>query len=549
MTPTLLIPRPAATLILARDSQDGPEIFLMQRTLKASFVAGAYVFPGGAVDPGDADPSWSDGAGEMDDRKASRLLGVERGGLAYWVAAVRECFEESGLLLAVDQEGAALDAAELSALRARVAAGELDFNALCRERGLRLMLSALHYFSHWITPPGLPRRFDTRFFLAAAPAEQTAVPDQMETIAHAWLRPEDALAMQQRGEIDMVFATLQTLKALSGFDSVEALLAHAHALEAVPALMPRISTGSKGRRMVLPDDRAYAEVGKLDPFGEGQIWSEIEPGRPVRLSERVLRLTAPNPGYMTGPGTNTYLVGGAGALAAIDPGPDDAQHIEALLRESGGRLRWILTTHTHLDHSPGARRLKEATGAEVLGMPAPLHARQDHTFSPDRVPRHGERIAIDGATLRVVHTPGHASNHLCYLLEEEKMLFTGDHIMQGSTVVINPPDGNMQAYFDSLRRLLDESLEWLAPGHGFLIDQPHRAVRRLLAHRQTREDKVLKALQGTGATTLDALLPQVYDDVPPARHAMAERSLLAHLEKLAAEGRASVDNGTWRAAG
>ncbi|RYE91883.1 MAG: MBL fold metallo-hydrolase, partial [Oxalobacteraceae bacterium] len=326
------------------------------------------------------------------------------------------------------------------------------------------------------------------------------------------------------------------------------MLDHAQALEAVPALMPRISTGSGGRRMVLPHDRAYAEVGKIDPFGQGHAWSEIAPGRTVQLSERVRRLTAPNPGYMTGPGTNSYLVGDDGMLAIIDPGPDDEQHVEALLRESGARLRYILATHTHMDHSPAARRLKALTGAEVLGMPAPPHARQDQDFAPDRVLRHGERIAVGNATLRVVHTPGHASNHLCYLLEEEKLLFTGDHIMQGSTVVINPPDGNMQAYFDALRSLLQEDLEWLAPGHGFLIDQPHRAVRRLLAHRQTREDKVLSALREAGSGTLETLLPRVYDDVPAERHAMAARSLFAHLEKLAAEGKVVVDGEVWRAA-
>ena len=267
----------------------------------------------------------------------------------------------------------------------------------------------------------------------------------------------------------------------------------------------------------------------------------------MQLSERVRRLTAPNPGYMTGPGTNSYLVGDGDTLAVIDPGPDDLQHVEALLRESGAALRYILATHTHMDHSPAARRLKALTGAEVLGMPAPLHARQDQDFAPDRVLRHGERIAVGNATLRVVHTPGHASNHLCYLLEEEKLLFTGDHIMQGSTVVINPPDGNMQAYFDALRALLQEDLEWLAPGHGFLIDHPHRAVRRLLAHRQTREDKVLRAC-ARPAATLDALLPRVYDDVPAERHAMAARSLFAHLEKLAAEGKAVMDGEAWRAA-
>ena len=548
MIPTLLTPRPAATLILARDSAAGPEIFLMQRTLTANFVAGAHVFPGGAVDPGDADPFWADNEDRFDDRHASRLLGMEQGGLAYWIAAIRETFEESGLLLAIDADGAAPDADELTALRSQVASAGLDFNTLCRQRGLRPALTGLRYFSHWITPPGLSRRFDTRFFLAAAPTEQIAAPDQVETIAHAWVRPEDALAMQKRGEIELVFATMQTLRALSGFDSVAAMLAHAQGREAAPALMPRISTGSRGRRMVLPDDRAYAEVGKLDPFGEGHVWSEIAPGRSVQLSERVRRLTAPNPGYMTGPGTNSYLVGGDDTLAIIDPGPDDVQHVEALLREAGAGLRYIFATHTHMDHSPAARRLKELTGAEVLGMPAPPHARQDQDFAPDRVLRHGERIALGNATLRVIHTPGHASNHLCYLLEEEKLLFTGDHIMQGSTVVINPPDGNMQAYFDALRALLDEDLEWLAPGHGFLIEQPHRAVLRLLAHRQTRENKVLGALHEAGSVTLDALLPLVYDDVPAERHAMAARSLFAHLEKLAAQGKVTLDGDVWRAA-
>src|SRR5436190_8400027 len=137
MTPTLLTPRPAATLILARDGAAGPEIFLMQRTLTANFVAGAYVFPGGAVDPGDADPFWADNAEGFDDAHASRLLGLEQGGLTYWVAAIRETFEESGLLLAADDSGAAPDADELTALRTKVASGELDFNALCRNRRLR----------------------------------------------------------------------------------------------------------------------------------------------------------------------------------------------------------------------------------------------------------------------------------------------------------------------------------------------------------------------------------------------------------------------------
>lgn len=545
------IGRPAATLILARDGAEGPEIFLMQRHHAASFVAGAHVFPGGALDPADDDPWWA-GHG-LGDVEASRILGLPHGGLAYWVAAVRECFEESGLLLARHADGSAPDPAELAALRERVAdtaPGNAAFLALCRERGLAPMLSDIVYLAHWITPPGRPRCFDTRFFLARAPQGQRAQADQSETVAHAWMRPAEALEKKRRGEIDLVFATTSTLQALCPFDSVDAMLAHARALRDIPALRAWPSQAGGRERLLLPGDRAYAEVIKLDPQGAGTALSEILPGKAVRLSPRVLRITAPNPGVMTGPGTNSYLVGN-GEMALIDPGPLLPEHVSALaaaIAESGGALRWILTTHTHPDHSPAAHAVKAMTGATVLGMPAPPLERQDRDFAPDRSPVAGERIAAGGATLRVLHTPGHASNHLCYLLEEERLLFSGDHIMQGSTVVINPPDGNMRAYFASLQALLDEDLEWIAPGHGFLIGDPHAAVRRLLAHRQAREDKVMRALRAAGTAALEALVPLVYDDVPANRHAPAARSLLAHLQKLEAEGKAVSDAGVWRAA-
>ena len=161
--------------------------------------------------------------------------------------------------------------------------------------------------------------------------------------------------------------------------------------------------------------------------------------------------------------------------------------------------------------------------------------------------QHGERLPLGaGDVLRVVHTPGHASNHLCFLLEAEKLLFTGDHVMQGSTVVINPPDGDMAVYLASLRALLDEDLEWLAPGHGFLVDQPHAVLRGLIAHRLKREAKVLTAVREF-AGSIDALLPHVYDDVPAALHAVAQRSLHAHLLKLQADGAVRVAGQTWSA--
>lgn len=270
----------------------------------------------------------------------------------------------------------------------------------------------------------------------------------------------------------------------------------------------------------------------------------IVPGERVQLSTRVARITAPNPGMMTGPGTNTYIVGGE-RLALIDPGPDSEAHLATLLAAVGDRLRWILCTHTHHDHSPGARALKAATRAEVIGMPAPQHANQDATFAPDRVFRHGDVLDCGAFTLRAVHTPGHASNHVCYLLEREKLLFTGDHVMQGSTVVISPPDGDMIAYLASLEALLTLDIVRIAPGHGHPIDTPHDEARRLIAHRLKREQKVIDAFGANNPATLDELLPIVYADTPERLHPVARRSLHAHLLKLEREGRVWQQGERW----
>jgi len=272
----------------------------------------------------------------------------------------------------------------------------------------------------------------------------------------------------------------------------------------------------------------------------------ITPGEVVQLSPLVRRVTAPNPGVMTGPGTNAYLIG-TGDLALIDPGPESAAHLAAIAGAAGNRLKWILCTHTHLDHSPGARALKARTGAEVLGFGSvPRDGRQDAGFTPDRTLRDGDTLDWDGMRLRAVHTPGHASNHLCYLLEGERWLFTGDHVMQGSTVVISPPDGDMAAYLDSLERLLALDLAAFAPGHGHLIEMPHDEVRRLIAHRLNRERKVIDAFGKKNPATLDDLLPLVYDDVSPRIHPVARRSLHAHLIKLARDGRVTEEGDRWR---
>jgi glyoxylase-like metal-dependent hydrolase (beta-lactamase superfamily II) len=259
----------------------------------------------------------------------------------------------------------------------------------------------------------------------------------------------------------------------------------------------------------------------------------------------ILRLLAPNAGMMTGPGTNTYLFGDA-EVAVLDPGPASSSHIDAIQISAPGPIRWILVTHTHPDHSPGASKLAAATGAELLGQPPPAGRVQDKTFSPDRILRDGDVLETGEFLLRAVHTPGHASNHICYRHEATRWLFTGDHIMSGSTVVIDPPDGNMKHYLESLQRLKELDLAALAPGHGPLIENPIETVDWLIDHRMKREAKVIASLHLHPGLTVSELTPFVYDEVDRNLHHLAERSLLAHLLKLETDGSASQKSMRWR---
>jgi glyoxylase-like metal-dependent hydrolase (beta-lactamase superfamily II) len=263
----------------------------------------------------------------------------------------------------------------------------------------------------------------------------------------------------------------------------------------------------------------------------------LEHGVPFRLNSRVRRLVAPNPGVMTGAGTNTYLLGDE-QVAVLDPGPAIPAHIDAILKTGGDRIRWIVCTHTHPDHSPAWKAVARATGAEVIGALPADDMFQDDTFTPDRELQHDDVLDTPEFTLRAVHTPGHVSNHFCFLLEEEQMLFAGDHIMNGSTVVIIPPSGDMKAYIESLQLLLRYPLKFIAPGHGELMEDSHAVVSWLVNHRLQREARVIRGLQQLGRCTVDELVVVVYDDVDTRLHKMAKLSLTAHLIKLRQENRA-----------
>lgn len=255
----------------------------------------------------------------------------------------------------------------------------------------------------------------------------------------------------------------------------------------------------------------------------------------IQLSPLVRRITAPNPGPMTSAGTNTYLVGGE-QVAVIDPGPAIDSHIEAILEACDGRLKWVVVTHTHPDHSPAAQALIAATGAEPVGLVMPDDGHQDTSFQVAQNIEDGEVLTGKDFSIQAIYTPGHVGNHVCYLLREEGMLFAGDHIFGGGSVVIIPPSGDMKAYLESLEKLKAYPVNSIAPGHGDLMQHPDVVIDSLITHRLKREQKVLEKMAELGEVSLDRLLPAVYDDVDSRLHRIARYSLWAHLLKLEKDG-------------
>ena len=530
-------PLPAATVLLLRDGPQGLEVLMTRRSATARFAPDAYVFPGGGIDAADAQAH----------AQARRRPGQSELHLTQAIAAIRESFEELGVLLAHRADGAPANASDMDRLD-RLA----PLLPQCLLLGLTLAAHEVFVLAHWITNRDLPRRFDVPFLVARMPDGQTPVADNSEQFDPVWVRPADALARHHDGNFFMIFPTLRTLERLQHYADVAAVLqACAATEEPLWTSCPRAGLLAGKDAYYMEHEPPYGELALVCPDGQMLHHLDWQTDQPVPLLRNVMRLTAPNPGFMTGPGTNSYLVGDPlSGYIVIDPGPDEPEHIERLWRAAGGDIRMIVCTHSHADHSPAARPLqtlcaqRQGRSPAVLGLPSAPTARANSHFTPDEPLADGTLLTLvsqnantqNTHTLKVIHTPGHAANHLCLVLLEDGLLFSGDHILNGSTTVIDPPDGDMTAYLDSLDTLSaacdEHRIDFILPAHGHVLGDARGAIARLKAHRLQREAKILRVMQTHPEGTLDDWLVHAYDDVHPRIWPVARRSLLAHVERL-----------------
>ncbi len=535
-------PRPAATVLLLRDGSEGVEVLMTRRSMTASFAPGAYVFPGGGVDALDA----------ASHAQAQRRVSQSDLHLTQAIAAIRESFEELGVLFARQADGSMANAADIAALDRTQ-----PFVSQCAARSLKLAADEVFVLAHWITDRDLPRRFDVPFLVARMPDGQSPVADESEQFEPVWVRPADALQRHKDGSFFIIFPTIRTLDRLQAFATVaDVLKACAATEQPLWTSCPRggFLAGKEERFMEHEQAQGFGELEMVSP--DGQLVHHLDWGTnaPVRLLKNVIRLTAPNPGAMTGPGTNSYLVGDPHTgYIAIDPGPNEPEHIERLWQAAGGDIRMIVCTHSHPDHSPGAKPLQtlcvdapHGTPA-IYGLPSAPTANEQSQFTPDHALSDQELLTLvshdsagDGTrvthTMQVIFTPGHAANHLCLVLQEDGLLFSGDHILNGSTTVVNPPDGEMTAYLDSLDKLAAactaQHIGFILPAHGYVLGDASGAIAQLKAHRLKREAKILKVMQADPRGSMDDWVKLAYDDVPIRLWPVAKRSLLAHVQRL-----------------
>lgn len=475
------VPRPAATLVVLRDAPGGLEVLLTERPRHLRFMGGATVFPGGAVADADGDPRWADASVPPPDPEL----------LTPCICALREAFEEVGLLLA--------DGPSVPRPSSHDAGEFLD---ACLAAGTRLRADRLVPGGRWVTPAGSPIRFDARFFLTEAPEGWTPDPDPAEVAGARWTTPGTALAELASGTVLMAPPTIEMLQRLEGLATVAAAL---DALTAAPVGTPGVLS--------------------------------------TRVSPLVHVVLAPNPGLMTGPGTNTYVVGASPSIV-VDPAVPDEGYVREVAR-AAGEVAAIVVTHRHSDHTGGVAALRTALGRDVpvrAWGDEPVDGIAPQTLEDEEVLRAG------GVALSVLFTPGHASDHVCLYVEATATLFSGDSILGEGTAVIAPPDGDMGDYLASLERLRSLHVERIFPGHFRALDGGREVIDGYVEHRRGRERLVVGALR-RGAETIEEIVALAYEDTPAELHPAAAMSARAHLELLVREGRVYPLDHRWRLAG
>ena len=527
-------PRPAATVLLLRDGPQGLEVLMTRRSLSASFTPGAYVFPGGAIDAEDSQ------AGDV----APRRLGQTDAVLTESVAALRESFEEVGLLLARQADGTPVSAEQ---------AAQLDRKAALlpqlRAKGWQLGTDQVYTLARWVTDRDMPKRFDVGFFVAPAPQGHTATADEQEQFDPVWVSPADALKRHSAGSFSMIFPTIRTLQRLAAFPTAQAVFDACASEQPLWVCHPRGGQRKGQVDRFMESDSPYGELALACPDGQTHHSLDWQHEEAVALTQGVRRLTVGNAGMMTGPGTNTYLIGRPETgYIVVDPGPDDTAHLQRLVAATGGDIRYILCTHSHLDHSPGAAPLQALCTPRppVMGMASAATANPIHPpFRPDRELADGELVSLQGEaadgsaltyTVEAVFTPGHAANHLCFVLREDGLLISGDHVLNGSTTVVSPPDGDMDDYLDSLDKLAAQCERWqidfILPAHGYVLGSAKGAITHLKAHRLAREAKVAAAMQALPEGSIADWVAHAYQDTPEALWPVAQRSLQAHVNRI-----------------
>jgi glyoxylase-like metal-dependent hydrolase (beta-lactamase superfamily II)/8-oxo-dGTP pyrophosphatase MutT (NUDIX family) len=490
--------RDSAAIVLLRGSGPALQVFWVKRSDGVGYMPGFQAFLGGKVAPEDREVEMAGAASEED-----RILRV---------CAVREAFEEAGVLLGLAQEIPAPPPAALADARLRLLAGEAEFAALARAHGWRFRADALTFAGRWTTPPFASMRFDTSFFLARVPDDQQPAVIAGELASGEWIEPREALERWRRGEATFAAPILYTMRALADGDE--------------PTLAARLA--------IAPTDSR-------------------QPVRRIELKWGIVLHPMKTRPLPPATHTNAYLVGER-EMALVDPGSGESAELDALfalieaLRADGRELKLLLLTHHHADHTGGV----EAVRARYP-VPVAAHSENARLIRLDRTLEDGEEIALAPGVgewrLRALHTPGHTRGHMCFLHERTRSLLTGDHIPGGAgTVIVDPPEGDMRAYVASLERLLSEPIDALFPGHGSPQGGAMRRIRWLLAHRREREAKVLDAL-ATMPAPLGTLVERAYADTPRELWGYASRSLLSHLLKLEAEGRAVREGEFWRRSG